>query len=402
MLGLVIYLAFSFFTRVQSKSTASPASTGESEDEVPSPPLLPIPTVEALPLPYVHISALFYYPIKSCAAIRVANTREYNRLGLQLDRAWMIVQKTAQKVNQSNNENETEPEEVTVAESDVIDTSFYYNKISSREIPAMQLLTPHIDEVQHELVITCPTLPGECVRVPLLPNTKTESVIAQTTVWDDKVAVFLYSNPAISQFFAKAFPTWKGKLLLARSFEPQQHVRPLPDKWNIADKKENISTALSDGFPFLLASTTSHSHLNSLSTDSSVHILSYRPNIIVSGPADQLKPFEEDYWDIFRVESSDSSNSTVQRFSVCKPCVRCSMPNVDPFTGKRRRTGQPYKVMEEHRRVDKDTEKRKDCVFFGQNIVQLQQNGVLSIGDRIVVEKKKEKFWNPLFMEADD
>jgi uncharacterized protein YcbX len=143
-----------------------------------------------------------------------------------------------------------------------------------------------------------------------------------------------------------------------------------------------------------LASTTSHAHLNSLSTDPSVHILSYRPNIIISGPADQLKPFEEDFWDTFRIES--------QRFLVSKPCTRCSMPNVDPFSGTRRRTNEPTKVMEQHRRIEKDVAKRADALFFGQNLIQLQANGVLSVGDRIVVEKRKEKFWNPIKLNAEN
>ena len=80
-------------------------------------------------------------------------------------------------------------------------------------------------------------------------------------------------------------------------------------------------TGFSDGFPFLLASVAGLHELNRRLREP-VTMMNFRPNIVVDG----CDPFEEDKWKQVRVKNLI--------MNIVKPCSRCTMPNINPKTGK--------------------------------------------------------------------
>ncbi len=79
-----------------------------------------------------------------------------------------------------------------------------------------------------------------------------------------------------------------------------------------------------DAFALLVASTASLADLNARLVKRGVPpvgIERFRPNIVLAG----IEAFEEDY--VERLMLGDVA------LKVVKPCVRCSVPNVDPATG---------------------------------------------------------------------
>ena len=100
----------------------------------------------------------------------------------------------------------------------------------------------------------------------------------------------------------------------------------------------------------------------------------FRPNIVVKGVS---RPFAEDCWAKVRI-----GNEAL--FRVSKPCARCTMPTVDQATGKRSKQDEPTKTMREFRLFNWVKPRKKE-VFFGQNLVQLQQEGSIRVGDAVKV-----------------
>jgi len=79
-----------------------------------------------------------------------------------------------------------------------------------------------------------------------------------------------------------------------------------------------------DAFALLIVSTASLADLNGRLEqrgEATVGIERFRPNLVLSG----IETFEEDYIDRLSIGA--------MQLRVVKPCVRCSVPNVDPATG---------------------------------------------------------------------
>ncbi|MBL8348073.1 MAG: MOSC N-terminal beta barrel domain-containing protein [Rubrivivax sp.] len=228
-----------------------------------------------------RIASLHVHPIKS-----LGGTSPFEALlietGLEFDRAWMVVDERGDMVTQ-------------------------------REMPRMALVQP---QFRHEdLVLRAPGM--------LALHLRLDAVEAATRarVWDDVVKA--YDMGALAAQWISDF--LGAKLRLVR-FDPEQK-RLSERKWTGAIEAEN---AFADGYPLLVAGTASLADLNTRLTArglSPVGIERFRPNLVLDG----LAAFEEDHIDELAIDTDDG----LVRLKLVKPCVRCTIPDVDPATAER-------------------------------------------------------------------
>jgi uncharacterized protein YcbX len=225
------------------------------------------------------IAALHLHPVKSCAGLAVQEALLVET-GLDLDRAWMVVDPQGEMLTQ-------------------------------RELPRMALVATTLRG--GDLVLRAPGMLALHVRVD------TVEAATRVRVWDDVVKAYDMGGLA-----AQWFTDFLGQPLRLARFDPEQQRLSSP-RWTGSLQAEN---AFSDGFPLLVASTASLADLNSRLAArgaAPVTMQRFRPNIVLDG----LEPFDEDHVDELVIDAGEGP--VVLR--LVKPCVRCSIPNVDPATG---------------------------------------------------------------------
>ncbi len=224
------------------------------------------------------IARLFVYPVKSCAGVELQEAL-LTETGLDLDRAWMVVDEQGGFVTQ-------------------------------RELPRMALVRPQIRS--SEVVLRAPGM----LALHLAIDTVEEPV--RVRVWNDEVAA--YDMGAVA---AQWFSDFLGRRLRLVRFDPD--VRRLSNpRWTGDVEAPN---QFSDGYPLLLTSTGSLDLLNAklaAAGHGPVGIERFRPNIVLAG----LEAHDEDHLDVVRIAAADGE---VQLRPV-KPCTRCPIPNIDPAT----------------------------------------------------------------------
>lgn len=122
-----------------------------------------------------------------------------------------------------------------------------------------------------------------------------------------------------------------------------------------------------DAFPLLLISTASLRDLNSR-LETPVPMNRFRPNLVVNGRG----PYDEDTWK--RISVGDLT------FNVSKPCARCTIPAVDQSTGTRGQ--EPLTTLATYRKGSDDK------VFFGQNLINEQKSGLLTVGTEVTIVQR--------------
>jgi uncharacterized protein len=227
-----------------------------------------------------RIARLFIYPVKSCAGVEVSEA-VLTDTGLDLDRAWMVVDETGEFVSQ-------------------------------RELPRMALIRPQLK--LSEVVLRAPGM----LALHLAIDTVEEAV--RVRVWDDEVPA--YDMGAVA---AQWFSDFLGRKLRLVRFDPD--FRRLSNKdWTQGAEALN---QFSDGYPLLLASTASLELLNqklSGQGKAAVGIERFRPNIVLEG----LDAHDEDRLDTLRIDAEDGE----VHLRPVKPCARCPIPNIDPATAE--------------------------------------------------------------------
>lgn len=360
-IGIILLLVFSTFFKKTVLSTSPVECVKPSS--APSLQSHQGLTRQGLHLPYVHISALFYYPLKSGAPI-AASALEFNRLGFQYDRQWMLIFKES------------------------------HRRVSAREFPKMLLIQPQLDTEAQTISFSFPNK-KEKLTIPMYLSN--QQPIIDALIGPTTIQVRQYTDAHIAQWFESVLASKQSFLLvtLLGVEGPHSHERPLHPGWDVKGQRDKrIQTAFTDTMPFLLTSTASNEHVNQLvHARKPVHMLTWRPNIVVSGPPQLLTAWEEDYWK--RIEINKYT------FTCSLPCPRCALPNIDPFTGERNKDGEPHETLKSIRNVVQEEPEVKDKVFFGMSLIQEQTHGALCIGDRIQILEKKDKIWNicPIFME---
>ncbi|MDB5857410.1 MAG: hypothetical protein JWQ76_1099 [Ramlibacter sp.] len=235
----------------------------------------------AAPEVTARIARLFVYPVKSCAGVELREAL-LTETGLDLDRAWMVVDAGGQFVTQ-------------------------------RELPRMALVKPQLKV--HEVVLRAPGMLALHLSIDVVEEP------LQVKVWDDSVPAFDMGAIA-SQWFSD-FLGQPG-LRLVR-FDPEYERRSNP-RWTGDAQALN---QFSDGYPLLVLGTASLDTLNArlqAAGHAAVGIERFRPNIVLDG----IEAHDEDRLALLQVTTPEG---TVQLRPV-KPCGRCPIPNIDPATAE--------------------------------------------------------------------
>jgi len=227
----------------------------------------------------VTLESIHVHPVKSCAG---TSQREavLTETGLDLDRQWVVV----------------DPNGVFVTQ---------------RELPRMALVQTTLKS--SELVLRAPGMLALHVAVDRVEER------TQVEVWSDRVAAY-----DMGALCAQWFSDFLGRPLRLARFDPEA-PRRADRKWTGDVEAAN---AFQDGFPLLVASATSIDEVNRRLTSAgqpSVTLARFRPNLVLGG----LDANGEDHLD----EIVFATPEGAVRLKLVKPCVRCSIPDVDPATG---------------------------------------------------------------------
>ena len=257
----------------------------------------------------VTLQSVHVYPIKSCAGIAPAEALLIET-GFDLDRAWMVVDGAGELVTQ-------------------------------RELPRMALIRPTLKG--EELILRAPGM--------LALHLALDRVEApcKATVWNDTVPAF-----DMGGLCAQWFTDFLGQPLRLARFDPE-HKRLADRRWTGDLEAE---TSFQDAFPLLVASTAGLDEVNrrlALAGEPAVTMARFRPNIILGG----LDAHGEDHLDEVVFDTAEGA----VRLKMVKPCIRCSIPDIDPTTGERgHAVGDVLAQYRADRRVD-------GALTFGMNAV---------------------------------
>ena len=287
------------------------------------------------------IARLFVYPVKSCAGVEVVEA-VLTETGLDLDRAWMVVD---------------------------ADGVF----VSQREQARLALVKPQLK--MEELVLRAPGMLALHVRIDAVEQPAT------VRVWDDTVPAF-DMGPIAAQWFTDflsldhdGLPGRNPKKYRMVRFDPD-HKRLSSMKWTQGAEALN---QFSDGFPILVVSTASVDALNvklAAAGQAPVGIERFRPNIVLCG----VDAHDEDRLQSFHIalKSADSGEAGEVILKPVKPCPRCPIPNIAPATAK---SSPEVGDMLQSYRQDARVEGR---ITFGMNAIVLQGvDRVLRVGQTV-------------------
>lgn len=273
------------------------------------------------------IARLFVYPIKSCAGIEVREAL-LTETGLDLDRAWMIVDPQGQFITQ-------------------------------RELPRMALIQPRLKS--EEMVLRAPGMLALHVGIDVVEEPMT------VTVWRDTVPAW-DMGPVAAQWFTDFLGT---PCRLVR-FDPE--VRRLSSMdWTGGVEAPN---QFADGFPVLVASEASMDSLNerlAAAGHAPVGIERFRPNVVLAG----VEAHDEDRVDQIRIDAEGGELHLVP----VKPCARCPIPDIDPATAESTPVvGDTLRSYRQDKRLD-------GAITFGMNAIVRQGAGqMLRVGQRVAAD----------------
>lgn len=260
------------------------------------------------------LSSLYLYPLKSAAPLPCA-TAEVERRGLAHDRRWMVV-----------------------------DAQGAF--LTARKHPRLTLIRAQPrDEC---LLLEAPALPS--LQLMPAPDDRRADVV----VWNSTVrAVYADANAH----------TWISTFLGVPAqfvFMDAACVRSVDPKYSTPG--DVVSFA--DGFPLLLISQAALDQLNA-KLAKPIPMLRFRPNLVIAG----TQAHAEDDWKRIRVGGIV--------FDIVKPCMRCTIPNIDIERGEFDPDGEPLRTLKTYRHTTKG-------ISFGQNLIP-RSVGTLRIGDAVEV-----------------
>jgi uncharacterized protein YcbX len=282
------------------------------------------------------ISRLFVYPVKSCAGIEVQEAL-LTETGLDLDRAWMVVDDTGEFVSQ-------------------------------REYPRMALIRPEFK--RSDLILRAPGMLALHLHIDSVERA------TRVRVWDDEVAAYDMGDIAaqwLTDFLSlteQGLPAANAPRFRVVRFDPE-HKRLSSMKWT--GGKEALNQ-FSDGFPLLLLGQASLDELNQrlkAAGQAAIGIERFRPNIVLSG----IDAHDEDRLGEMRI-AADTGEVILRPV---KPCARCPIPNIDPTTAQSSpAVGDTLLTYRQNARLG-------GAITFGMNAIVLQGTDVvLRVGQTVV------------------
>lgn len=191
------------------------------------------------------------------------------------------------------------------------------------------------------------------------PEFKLQQTSAQ--VWNDRFTAYTTTDEADDWFSA----VLGQRVELLFTGEQSNRVR----------EKLGHNVSFADGYPLLVISEGSLQELNRRSPER--HSMDqFRTNLVVANS----EPFAEDSWKRIRIGDVE--------FEAVKPCERCILTTVDVKTGQFRPTKEPLKTLSQFRANE------RGGVFFGQNLIALNE-GMIRQGDTVEVLEYKDKEFYP-------
>jgi hypothetical protein len=267
------------------------------------------------------IAQLHVYPVKSCAGVAV-NEAYLTETGLDLDRAWMVVDENSAFLTQ-------------------------------RERPRLALIQPQLRT--DDIVLRAPGMLALHLAID-----QVEAAV-KASIWGQEVAAYDMGATA-AQWFSD-FLGVKARLL---RFDPA-HKRASSMRWTGGLEALN---QFSDGYPLLLSSEASLNGLNDklrAAGQEAVTMARFRPNIVLGdapGAVNAMAAHDED-----RLEQLEivTAQGTV-RLQPVKPCSRCPIVNIDPLSASS--TPAVNDILQTYRQ----DARLKGALSFGMNTITL--NGV--------------------------
>ena len=274
------------------------------------------------------IARLFVYPVKSCAGIEVQQAL-LTETGLDLDRAWMVVDAQGMFLTQ-------------------------------RSLPRMALIRPQLKS--DEMVLRAPGMLALHVAIDAVETPAT------VTVWHDTVPAW-DMGPVAAQWFSD----FLGQPCRLVRFDPE-HRRLSSLEWTGGVEVPN---QFADGFPLLVTSEASLQDLNArLAAEghAAVGMERFRPNVVLAG----VDAHDEDRVDMIHVEGDGTTDIHLQPV---KPCARCPIPDIDPATA------ESHPSVSDTLRTYRQDKRLDGAITFGMNAIVRQGAGqVLRVGQRVAAD----------------
>jgi uncharacterized protein YcbX len=256
----------------------------------------------------IFVSALYFYPIKSCGGISL-EVAKISQRGIRGDRAFMVVDLAGRFITQ-------------------------------REQPRMALIRPVIRE-DGVLTVTAPNMPEISIAADDTGNRY------NVEIWDD-TCVGVDQGDAIATWFS----TCLG-IACRVVHMPEDYIRQVNPQYAT---QEQDQVAFSDGYPLLLLTEASLADLNARMQEP-LPINRFRPNIVLEGTL----PYVEDTWrKIYIGEVA---------FYIVKACARCPITTTDQATavvGK-----EPLRTLATYRRAQKGVIFGQNLIHAHEGIIRL-------------------------------
>jgi uncharacterized protein len=230
------------------------------------------------------ITALYIYPIKSCAGLSVKSA-EITPHGLLYDRQWLIVDQTGRFQTQ-------------------------------RQIPHLVWITPSVGA--HTLTLSAPAQPEITITTA---SADQHFATREVQIWNDRVPA-LDMGPLANQWLNDYLQV-PGKTFHLVQFDPR--ATRLSDRQWTGDQQATVQFA--DGFAINVISEASVALFNQKRLEHDmdpIEVDRFRPNIVVAG----LEAHDEDNIKTMVIPTASGPIEWV----LVKPCPRCQIPDIDPQT----------------------------------------------------------------------
>lgn len=278
------------------------------------------------------ISQLFIYPVKSCAPLALDRAVLTDQ-GLDLDRAWMVVDERGQFLSQ-------------------------------REHPRLALVEPQMRAT--DLVLRAPGM------LPLHLSLEGVEAPARVSLWDEELAAW-----DMGALAAQWFSDFLGRPARVVRFDPEVE-RASSRRWTGGRTALN---QFSDGFPLLVISQPSLDELNrrlQAQGHAPVPMQRFRPNIVLAAAeAGSWQAHDEDRVGLLHIQTQED----LVQLEPVKPCPRCVMVNNDPQTAQR--SPEVLYALQDYRR-----DARLDgAASFGMNLITVAGLGQrLALGQSVAAD----------------